>query len=165
LEAIRKEGRAIKAAPWSFVIVCAVVIVATYGAFKWIYSDKLADANRQIGNLKGDVEHWRDVATRQPSQQPARAAPYPPNTKDTANAEGKAVSATKKEKKDPPPPAVDCPNGICAGRDITGSPTVNNYGPKLPNVTWSILKDKAPIQQAVNPQVWVRIGIDRDFVA
>jgi len=58
---------------------------------------------------------------------------------------------------------INAPQGIAIGGGIVYGPTVNNFGPRNPNVTWSILKDKLPTKEAVNPQVWVRIKIDRDF--
>ena len=58
---------------------------------------------------------------------------------------------------------ISAPNGIAIGGGTVNNPTVNNYGPPLPHVTWSILKDKLTVQAGSNPQTWVHISIDRDF--
>jgi hypothetical protein len=70
LERLRREWHMIKAAPFSFAIVCVVAITAFYGAFRWYYADKIKDANTRADQWKGDVDYWKDQAGRKPECPP-----------------------------------------------------------------------------------------------
>jgi len=63
----------------------------------------------------------------------------------------------------PQPPSQNCPNGICIGGENSGNPTVNNFGPLVPDVTWS-LENKAPHPNAKDSDVCVKISINRTFM-
>lgn len=60
IETLRKEGGIIKGAPWSFVIVNAVIIGILYGVFQWMYG--------------AQIEHWKGLAEQN------TAEPQPPFT-------------------------------------------------------------------------------------
>jgi hypothetical protein len=100
---------------------------------------------------------------------PAPPAPVisrtPPEAKKPAEPAAKPVAAKTQPPTNTKPSVIqDCPNGICAGGDISGSPTVNNYGPLLPQISWKI-DDKTPLPKTVtHPGVWVSISIDRPFL-
>jgi hypothetical protein len=57
-------------------------------------------------------------------------------------------------------PNVNCPNGICAGRDINGNPTVNNYGPPPPKLAWHKVDNPTPPISAFGDVV-VSLSLDR----
>jgi len=64
----------------------------------------------------------------------------------------------------------NCPGGICAGGDINGNPTVNNYAPPPPNVTYTVdPRPAVPAYPAAHPTegtypgLLVEIKVDRAF--
>lgn len=75
--------------------------------------------------------------------------------------------ANKSENQPPRKPEVQinsAPNGIAIGGGVVVNPTVNNYGPQLPVVSWELL-DK-PLTQIAggHPQTWISISIDKTFI-
>jgi hypothetical protein len=56
------------------------------------------------------------------------------------------------------------PNGIAIGGGTVSNPTVNNYGPVLPQVSWKIEEGTPLPERATHPAVWIHISIDRPFL-
>src|SRR6266403_475934 len=64
LEKLRKEWAMIKAAPWSFFIVCVVATATIGGGLQWLYHDKLNEAERRVGQWKSESDYWKELAER-----------------------------------------------------------------------------------------------------
>lgn len=56
----------IKAAPWSFTIVCLVTIAGCFGGFRLYYHSKLEDSETRGQHWKDDADYWKDLATHPP---------------------------------------------------------------------------------------------------
>jgi hypothetical protein len=76
LEKLKKEWHVIRAAPWSFVIVCVVAIATINGGFRYAYREKLADSDRRASQWKNDAEYWKEVAGRKPRPYALRGSGY-----------------------------------------------------------------------------------------
>ena len=79
LEKLKQEWHVIRAAPWSFSIVCLVVIVACWSGFHYAYQEKLADSDRRATQWKGDADYWKEIANRKPTSQEADVKPSQPD--------------------------------------------------------------------------------------
>ena len=120
LEKLKKEWHVIRAAPWSFLIVCAVATTTIGGTFRYIYREKLADSDRRTTQWKNDAEYWKDMANR----------PKDEKQKDNPQAVAPSKPILEGHKK-MPPPTQNAPGGINVGRDLTGTAIVNNVPPPL----------------------------------
>ncbi|HEV2350205.1 MAG TPA: hypothetical protein VG028_10220 [Terriglobia bacterium] len=107
------------------------------------------EANDKISTLKDEADNLRNENATLKSQAQANQT-----SKGLTTGRASSVPVLKK--------AGDTPNGITIGRDNLGTATVNNFGPQLPNVSWSIEDNPSP-PNAKHPEIWVRISIDRTF--
>jgi hypothetical protein len=130
LERLRKEWHVIKGAPFSFMIVCVVVITAGYGCIRWYYSDKLKDATTRADQWRSDVDYWKDQAGRKPGcpAPEVKKEPNPENpTPEKSTPSVKRIPNTAQ----PKPPSISQSNNsgginVLQGSNGQNSPIVNS---------------------------------------
>lgn len=64
IERLKKEWAVISKAPYSFAIVCFLAVGVLWGGFRYLYNDRLAEAERRAGDWKNDVDYWKDKASQ-----------------------------------------------------------------------------------------------------
>jgi hypothetical protein len=97
LEKLRKEQHVIKAAPWSFAIVCVVALALCFAGFKWYYRGRLADSESLAQHWKSDADYWKDMASHQPKpagKSPETQTPATSRKKSEIDAETKPSTPT-----------------------------------------------------------------------
>jgi hypothetical protein len=119
---------------------------------------------RSARELEKQPAHEQESQAPKAASAELEAASSPKlEAKHTTSEPGRARVSTPSRSLTKGVPAQSCPNGICIGGDNSGSAIVNNnYGPDPPHLKWNLMDE--PPYQAVNPQVWVHISIDRDFL-
>lgn len=122
----------IKAAPYSFAIVCVVVVASCLIGFHWHYTGKLTESDGRAAKWREDADYWKEVASRPkssasernptPTQSPVKEHTIPRNSTTSAATSTKPSSA--------PPPVINAPgSNVIAGGTVNGNPTVNNFAP------------------------------------
>jgi hypothetical protein len=141
----------IKAAPFSFVMVCVVAIAACLGAFRWLYTDKLKEANTRSEQWKSDVEYWKDLANRKPAPPDCPSAPSgsipPPSGPIRKSKKGTSAHTPPSPSPTPsesPQTTINVPNGIGISGGNVENPTVNNFGPPPVRLTLTQVRDVIP---------------------
>jgi len=170
LEKLRREWVAIAAAPIAFAFVCIVAFVMMWYGLHWYYSGRLDEVGKSRDQWKTNAEYWKDQASHV-TVPDCPAAAVSEQAQPTPHSVRSPVTSPRSQTKqpirpgstEPAVPSQSCPNGICIGGNNTGSPTVNNYGPTLPKVSWTLdtehLRKDAP-----HPEACVKISIDRTFL-
>jgi len=123
-------------------ILVAIVVVAQALAYK-----QLADNPPVVLKISAPPA---PVISRTPPEAKKPAEPAAAKTQPPSSAKPSVIQ--------------DCPNGICAGGDISGSPTINNYGPLFPQISWKIDNNRPLPQGVVHPAIWVSVSINRPFL-
>jgi hypothetical protein len=130
LALLRKEWRMVKAAPFSFLTICAVALVAMWSCFHFQFKGKLEEANavtaqwqQTAARWESDANYYKDLATHPIQHEAASSAPMPVKTKPP-----KQLQVTPKKESGTPLTSspANAPNGIVVGRDNNGTAIVNN---------------------------------------
>lgn len=79
-------------------------------------------------------------------------------TSKGVQSENKNVTPSQDSNSTTPPVVQNCPGGICAGGDISGSPTIINPAPPLAKVTWT--QEPLPVDDKHRPGVMVTLTVD-----
>ena len=71
IDRLKREARVIKQAPASFFIVCLIAMGLMWGAFHFVYKDKLDNAHEDTSHWKSSSDYWKDRAEHpKPVDQP-----------------------------------------------------------------------------------------------
>ena len=155
LEKLRKEKDAIAAAPWTFVMVTAIVVAITYGLFQAIYSVKLSNAKELTEHWKGESEQWKSQADLW-KEKASQVVKCPPNSpKPTAGTTPTSPTPQRPQrtveriptKAEPVQPAAspapvptttnNAPNGFAISGGQVFHPEVHNNRNPLPEINWA----------------------------
>jgi hypothetical protein len=147
IEALRKEWHMIKVAPFSFIIVCILIIAGCFAGFSTYYRSKLADGDNLAALWKSRSDYWEDVATHPkpveanktghalPSPQAPPLAPLVERGHHAISAsEAKPVS---KASPNPAPAVINAPGGIPIIGGNVNNPTVINNAPPPANLNFT----------------------------
>lgn len=138
----------IRAAPWSFCLVCIVAFTICLVGFRTYYGQKLSDSDGRAQNWKNDADYWKDIANRPSrmvvSNPPPVQSPCPAAESLHKPSKMKLEFGTKPVNTSDIPPVpiaspqnVSAPNGIAIGGGRVSNPTVNNFGPPPANLSYT----------------------------
>jgi hypothetical protein len=135
LEKLHREWEMIKAAPYSFSVVCLIAIGGVWTVFHYAYKEKFSDANTSTQHWKSESEYWKEQANRKspaeqskPAQSPERV-PEPIKTKKSSSGPSQNTPDGTAIGRDNNAPIAIAPSGIANAAPNLGTQTVNNAPP------------------------------------
>ena len=135
-------------------IVCVVLGWMTPEGRRWLHLDKPQEQHAPNPSVPQTTPH--------PDTIPPRPKPEQIKTSPTDYPNKQTKKPRKPESQEQKPPLVSAPNGIAIGGGNVINPTVNNFGPIPPTVSFELF-DRPPLPEAA-PQQWIRISINKTFL-
>jgi hypothetical protein len=131
----RKEA-SIKVRFWIFGVVTfvAVCVVCIPSLIEYGTEQRAIESRRVKAEVIKNGNTQPTTENRTPEEIPRSTVPIPKKKRVKVRLNSSPITTSSSSA--PIQTEQSCPNGICIGGANFGSPTVNNYGPPIPKITW-----------------------------